>query len=294
MNPYPIRSITKESYPFLLQKISALPKQMYVRGTLPSNENKFLCVIGSRKFTSYGKNVCKKLISGLKGYPVVIVSGLAIGIDSIAHEEALDAGLKVIAFPGSGLSDTILYPAANRLLAHKILDAGSALISPFEMHQGGTDWTFPARNRLMAGTSHATLIIEAGAKSGTMITAEFAGDFGRELLVVPNSIFAESSVGSHALLRDGGTAVTTSEEVLEGLGFDITPESRQMLLDLSHASLTPPQQLILKHLRLEPLSSSDLIEKTSLSASVFNITITELELDGTISSRGGLYHLGSP
>ncbi len=290
---YPIRTLNKDQFPFLLENVSALPKQLYIRGTLPSNENKFLCVIGSRKFTSYGKEVCKKLISGLKGYPIVIVSGLAIGIDSIAHEEALNAGLRVIAFPGSGIAESVLYPAANRKLAQRILDMGNAILSPFDLDQGGTIWTFPNRNRLMAGCSHATLIIEAGEKSGTMITASFTADFGRELLVVPNSIFEESSTGSNALLREGGIAVTTAEEVLEALGFDITPHSHQVRLDLLLESLTHEERLIIECLRLESLTSTGLIEKTSLSTSVFNVTISALELRGLISHRGSKYCLGN-
>ncbi|MES2216214.1 MAG: DNA-processing protein DprA [Patescibacteria group bacterium] len=288
-----IQTLTKEQYPYLLRQISALPKKMDLRGTLPSDDNKFLCVIGARKCTSYGKEVCAKLIRGLKGYPIVIVSGLAIGIDSIAHEEALAAGLKVIAFPGSGLADHVLYPSSSRQLAHKIIESGNALLSPFDLEQGGADWTFPARNRLMAGTSHATLIIEASTDSGTLITSGFAADFGRELLVVPNSVFIETSYGSNNLLREGGTAVTNSEEVLEGLGFETTLKNQQLLLNLSELSLSPEEQLIIECLRVEPLSSSDIIEKTLLPPSLFNIKVSELELRGFIVESGGQYRLGS-
>jgi DNA processing protein len=289
---FPITTITKEKYPYLLKKVSALPKYMYVRGTLPPDNHKFLCVIGARNFTSYGKEVCTHLIAGLKGYPIVIVSGLAIGIDSIAHEAAIEHGLKAIAFPGSGLSDHTIYPSSRRALANKILNSGGSLVSPFDVSQTGTEWTFPARNRLMAGISHATLIIEAKKKSGTLITAEFAGDFGRDLLVVPNSILTETSEGSNELLREGAIAVTSPEHILEALGIETQTQTQQLFNILENTLFSPEEKLIIECLRHQPYTSTDLIEKTHLSVSAFNVVVTELELKELISERGGFYHLG--
>jgi DNA protecting protein DprA len=213
-----ISIIRKEQYPYLLQRITALPAQMDMIGTLPPETHRYLCVVGSRKYSDYGKEACEHVIAGLAGYPVVIVSGLAIGIDSIAHESALKAGLKTVAFPGSGLSKTVLYPYSRLHLARRIVEAGGALLSPFKRGQEGAFWTFPTRNKLMAGMCHATLIIEATAQSGTLLTAADTAEFGRDLLVVPGSIFSPSSIGSNALLRDGGTAVNCAEDVLEALG----------------------------------------------------------------------------
>jgi len=167
-----IQTITSDQYPYLLKQISQLPKYLDVIGTIPSDENRFLCVIGARKHTSYGKEVCERLIAGLAGYPIVIVSGLALGIDSVAHAAALKAGLKTIAFPGSGLNEQVIYPEEHKPLAKQIVAAGGALVSPFARDQIGVYWSFPTRNRLMAGISHAVLIIEASMLSN-MIANNF-------------------------------------------------------------------------------------------------------------------------
>ncbi len=216
-----IQKIHKSEYPYLLQQISSLPECLYVAGTIPPDDMKFLCVIGSRKYSNYGEEVCRSIIHGLKGYPVVIVSGLALGIDSIAHEVALEADLKTIAFPGSGLLPEVIYPQCHLGLANRIVESGGALISPFEMDNAGGLWTFPFRNRLMAGISHATLLVEGRRGSGTLITANNANEFCRDVFVIPGSIFSDLSYGAHTLLRQGATAVSSSEDVLESLGFEV-------------------------------------------------------------------------
>ena len=178
-----IKQLPQEDYPYLLSHITQLPDFMEYIGTLPSEANKFLCVVGSRHHSQYGRDACEKLIKGLEGQPIVIVSGLANGIDSIAHESALRSGLITIAFPGTGLSENILGQARNYNLGRRIVDAGGAILSPFKRDQNGTDWTYPVRNRIMAGISHATLIIEADIDSGTLITASAAAKFNPNPLI---------------------------------------------------------------------------------------------------------------
>ena len=177
-----------------LLHIPQAPKRLLIRGTFPDiSKYKFLTVVGSRNYTSYGEDACRTLIAGLKGYPVVIVSGLANGIDRISHEAALDTGLITVSFPGSGLDDTVLYPKAQYQLAMQILHSGGALVSEFENDFKSTLWSFIQRNRLMAGLSHATLVIEAKHKSGSRVTAKLATDYNRDVLAVPGSIFSENS-----------------------------------------------------------------------------------------------------
>ncbi len=288
-----INKITKDQYPFLLRQISALPKTMDLAGTLPSDNNKFLCVIGSRQNSNYGEDACKKIIRGLEDYPIVIVSGLAIGIDSISHNTALEAGLKIIAFPGSGLSHEALYPSTRRYLAEKIYDSGNALLSSFAFNQPGAKWTFPARNRFMAGISHATLIIEAARGSGTLITADYAAEFARDILTVPGSIFADLSYGPHMLIRRGATPVTCSEDVLEALGFKVNRKDgmTEALPNFAEMSLSGDQMKIVDNLKRESLSSSKLIEITNFSSSKFNTIMSELELRGIIQEKEGQYFL---
>jgi DNA processing protein len=291
-----IRKIFKKEYPEQLLQLSRLPDEMDIVGSMPSYDNKFLCVVGSREHTSYGAEVCASLIKGLQGYPIVIVSGLAIGMDSLAHESALEAGLKTLAFPGSGLSLSILYPATRRRLAARIVESGGAVVSPFELEQAGTFWTFPNRNRLMAGISHATLILEAENESGTLITAKAALEFGRELLVVPGSIFSEYSFGSHKLLKDGAASpARNSADILQALGFieDADEDTEKIAVgrNIEELELSQEQKNIYRALLKGGLSSSDLIDAIHIPISSLNIALSELELKGLIKERGNLYEV---
>lgn len=287
------REIGVDEYPPLLRQISQLPKTLNMAGIMPPQESKYLCIVGSRKNSNYGKEACVKLVQGLKGYPIVIVSGLANGIDSIAHQAALDAGLKTISFPGSGLSLATLYPAERRQLALDIIQNGGALISPFTNSQEGTKWTFPNRNRLMAGCSHATLIIEAAKKSGTLITADFATKMDRDVLAVPGSIFSELSYGPHMLIRRGATPVTSSADILQALGFQVIRKDgmNEALPNFSEMQLNEDQRNIVGLLKTQPLNFTELIEKTGLTTPRLNTIISELELLSVITQTGENYKI---
>src|SRR3989338_6709822 len=160
-----IRDLPKKDFPPLLLEINDPPKSLRIIGELPKTE-KYLCVVGSRKYSEYGKNVCERLIEGLRGYSITIVSGLALGMDAIAHKSALRSGLPTIGVPGSGLGEKSLYPRTNYMLAQEIVESGGALISEFEDDWLPRLYSFPQRNRIMAAMCHATLIIEAELKSG--------------------------------------------------------------------------------------------------------------------------------
>ncbi|MBX2866739.1 DNA-processing protein DprA [Candidatus Kaiserbacteria bacterium] len=214
---FPIRTI--ECPPYLCE-IPDPPEQLYVRGKLPPSDTTYLAVVGSRKYTEYGRRVVETLIQDLRGHNICIVSGLALGIDALAHEAALQNNLHTIAVPGSGLDDSVLYPKTNRRLAERILESGGALLSEFEPTFKATRWSFPRRNRIMAGLSHAVLIIEAEEKSGTLITARMAADYNRDVLVVPGDIFSKNSHGTHQFLKLGATPVTCADDILDALSFD--------------------------------------------------------------------------
>lgn len=317
--------ITPDQYPELLKQIHPQPKYLDVAGDIPSDDHKFLCVIGSRNPSPYGIEACRKIILGLQDQPVVIVSGMAIGIDSIAHEAALDAGLKTIAFPGSGLSLESLYPSSRRGLALRIIEAGGALMSSFKPEQGGDVWTFPVRNRWMAGMSHAILIVEGKEGSGTLGTATYATELNRNVLIVPGSIFSDLSYGPLSLLKDGATPVTTAEEVLSELTFAgerlakiaRSPErlaaslalkkkaeearlAKAAALAKKKAAMIPPvdvNQIIMsieeknvyESLKGKSLSATELIEKTGLTISTLNIAISGLEMNGLVGQKSGRY-----
>lgn len=278
-----IKILVGDQIPFPLTQISQPPQKLYIKGTLPKNGLKTLCIVGARKHSTYGEECCKSLILGLKGYPICIVSGLAVGIDSVAHRAALEAGLQTIAFPGSGLDPNVLYPARNARLADEILYSGGALISEFEMQQIGAHWTFPQRNRLMAGISDAVLVIEAELKSGTLITSRLATEYNRDVGAVPGPIKSKLSEGPHMLIRLGATPVTCSEDILEMLGFN-RPEKDavqpSLLLDLNEN-----ERKVVELLQIEPMNSEMLILKSGLSAKEVNEVISSLEIQGVIKEN---------
>ncbi|MBL7045176.1 MAG: DNA-protecting protein DprA [Parcubacteria group bacterium] len=277
-----IKQLTPEEYPELLKEINDPPKKLYIKGELPPQEMKYLCVVGSRKYSSYGKDVCKTLIEGLRGYPIVIVSGLAIGMDSIAHESALENGLTTIAVPGSGLSESVLHPKTNKELARKIVSSGGTMLSEFEKDFKATHYSFPQRNRVMAGMSHATLIIEAEEKSGTLITSKFATEYNRDVLTVPASIFSSNSFGPHMLLRLGATPIRNSHDILEALGFK--PEEKQQSLNLE--DLSDKEKKVIEVLST-PMERDELIEKLDLPIQEINVTLSAMEIKGIIKESMG-------
>lgn len=279
-----LQTLVPADFPALLQQIPDRPKQLHVRGELPHDDYKWLAVVGSRACTDYGRRAVRYLIEGLRGYPVVIVSGLAYGIDAESHKAALDAGLTTVAVPGSGLDWEVLYPRANVALAREILDKGGALASEFKMDQKAADYTFPARNRIMAGMSHATLMIEAKEKSGTLITAKLTVEYNRELLVVPGSIFAEESKGVHQFLRLGATAVTSPSDILMALG--IVPREGESLAsvrtDLSEDEIRVCEILV------SPLSRDALLAILEMPIMEANILLSTMEIKGLIVEELGV------
>ncbi len=279
-----IRRLPKDKFPKALLEIPQPPEDLWVVGELPPEKSIYLCVVGSRKFTSYGRDACEKIIAGLKGYPIVIVSGLALGIDAIAHKKALSVGLKTMVFPGSGLSPQAMYPKTNAQLAKEILEQGGCLISEFEPSFKATLWSFGRRNRLMAGISKATLIIEAGEKSGTMITARLTTEYNRDLLAVPGSIFSPSSVGTNKLIRLGATPITSSEDVLEALGFE-RPDKKEKQAKL-FADLSDEESMVVELLR-EPLERDELIKKMKMPIASANALLSVMEIKEIIKEELG-------
>jgi DNA processing protein len=278
-----IRELKPKDFPALLAEINDPPKKLYIRGGLPSEGLRYLTVVGSRKYSSYGKEVCEKLISGLRGFPIVIVSGLALGMDAIAHKSALVANLPTIAVPGSGLSDEVLHPRTNFKLAHEILASGGALISEFEPDFRPTLWSFPKRNRIMAGLSHSTLLIEAGEKSGTLITARLAMEYNRDVMAIPGPIFSKSHAGSNHLIKDGAHLITSSTDILEILGMSV--DSSQLTVD--RKDLSKEEKRIVEILEVEPLSKDDLLGKLDMPITKANILLSAMELKGLIKESLG-------
>lgn len=294
MDNFPIEKLRPEYWPSGLHQISNKPSTLYYRGTLPDLNHKFLCIIGPRKYTDYGSQVCQELIKSLKGMPITIISGLAYGIDSIAHRCALDYGIKTIAFPGSGLDKSVIYPRAHLNLALEILETGGTLISEFSNKTEAAPWTFPKRNRLMAGISDAVLIIEAGEKSGTMITSRLALDYNRNVLAVPGSIFNLNSIGTNNLIKEGAVPITNSQDILWALGFNeekinlFTELEQKKSFASATKNLSDIEKQILEILT-EPLNTEQLIKKIDLPINIIIQTLTELEIKNLIKENDGYF-----
>jgi len=287
------KKLTPTEFPGLLKEINDPPKELWLEGKLPAcagrpneNENKFLAVVGSRKFSRYGKEACEELIAGLAGYPIVIVSGLALGIDAIAHQSALKNKLLTIAIPGSGLSRKVLHPFSNHRLADEIIEAGGALLSELEPECPAGLHTFPSRNRIMAGMSHATLIIEAGEKSGTLITARLAMEYNRDVLVVPGSIFSSSSRGANNLIHQGAMPINNSEDLLHALGFNTEQDAKDRQGRLFE-NLSEIEQKIVDLLATDSYPRDELIELAELSITDANIILSTMEIKGLIKEAMG-------
>ncbi len=276
--------LKNEEFPKPLLEIPQPPKVLYMRGKMPPEDYVYLAIVGSRKFTSYGRDICEKLIRGLKGRPIVIVSGLAMGIDTIVHRTALDTGLITMSMPGSGLDNSALHPKCNIRLAQEIVDAGGCLLSEFPPDFKATLYSFPQRNRLMAGISKATLIIEAEDRSGTLITARMATDYNRDVLAVPGSAFSSNSKGTNNLIRQGATPITSSEELLDALGFKIekpVQSDKEKYVDCSK------EEMKIIGLLREPRERDELIRESGMDTATANALLSIMEIKELIKEELG-------
>lgn len=289
---FPLSIIPRESFKehLLLARLLELhdiPDKIYVAGTLPDvvldefgrATPRILSVVGSRKHSTYGRIAAEKLLASLQGQPVVIVSGLAFGIDAIAHESALKHSLTTIALPGSGLDARVLYPNIHLSLAERIVESGGALISEFAPDMQAAQWTFPARNRLMAALSDAILVVEAAEKSGTLITARQGLELGRDIGAVPGEILSETSRGANALIHEGAHLIGNEENLYSllhltkketGAIYDYTDEEKSILTILN-----------------EPMEKDLLLIKSNMSPEQFMTVLSSLEMKGCIQDTFG-------
>ncbi len=281
-----------ENFPSLLREINDPPEKLFIHGNISpllDKQIKILCIVGSRKYSNYGKAITERLIKEISEYKICIVSGLALGIDSIAHRAAIEAGLYTIAFPGSGLDPKAIYPPSHRRLAEEIVGSGGALLSEFENDQIAQDWTFPQRNRLMAGISHGTLLVEARSKSGSMITARRAMEYNRDVAIVPGEIYDPLREGPHSLMRDGAVPITSSDDLLEFLGFARREGQSRLLLKGNNVyeSLGENEKKIISLLQIESRNRDSLARELSIDTRKINMAISSLELEGYIKEEGG-------
>lgn len=285
-----IRELERTEWPKQLLEIPQPPERLWVRGALPAPGTKLLTVVGSRAMTRYGQEACEKLILGLAGYPVSIVSGLALGVDTCAHKAALAAGLHTLVVPGSGLGDDVLYPRSNRAFAKEILKAGGGFLSEYAPDEVSRAHFFPQRNRLMVGLSDAVLVIEAGLKSGTLITARLASEYNRDLLCIPHRIGDPHAFGGHLFIRLGAALVADPLHILEAL--HISP--REMGATTAPTDLEDAELEIWRMLE-EPRTRDDILRSTSSRQATLGVgeiltALVALELRGLIKEEFGAWH----
>jgi DNA processing protein len=286
---YKIQKLDRKDWPPLLEEINQLPKRLFYAGKVPDWKRKLLCIVGARKNTNYGKEAVETLMEGLRGYPITIVSGLALGIDSIAHRAALKNNLPTISVPGSGLSLKVLHPQSHTRLAQEIVEKGGTLMNEFDPEFKAIYYSFPQRNRVMAGMSNAILIIEAEKKSGTLITARLATEYNRDVLALPGSIFNTTSYGPHMLIRLGAVPIRDSDDILEALHLekigDDAKSDEEKYFDCSE------KEMMIIKLLVEPLERDEILRRAN---SEYQIPIGEtqtilslLELKGLIKESLG-------
>jgi DNA processing protein len=279
-----LTTIEDDLYPTALKNIYDPPPLLFYRG-LMKKEEKLLAVVGSRKCTPYGEKIVKQLIPPLIKYKIGISSGLALGIDALAHSAALQDKGRTVAVLGSGIDYQSIYPIQNRRLAEDIISSGGCLISEFPPGTEPLKQNFPRRNRIIAGLSVAVFIAEAAEKSGSLITARYGLEEGREVLAAPGSIFSWQSQGPNKLIKEGARPILSTNDLLEALGLSGNEEETKAAPDWS--GMTENERIILLNLSSEASNIDDIGVNTQLDIRIINSTLTILEIKGLVKNSGG-------
>jgi DNA processing protein len=266
-------------YPPLLAELHDPPGRLHVRGgeiellTQPA-----VAVVGARSCSPYGREVARSLARELAAAGLVVISGLARGIDGEAHRGALDAGGPTLAVLGCGIDRD--YPRAHANLARRIAESG-AIVSAYPPGVEPAPWRFPARNRIIAGLALATVVVEARERSGALITADFALELGRDVFAVPGEITSTLSSGTNGLIRQGAAPLLSSADVFEALGVEFAPPQRPLV--------SPPAGAVLDLVVETPRSADELVRVAGLPSSEISAALVELELAGLVSMSDGVY-----
>lgn len=279
------------AYPALLAEIPDAPAVLYYRGAFGWEAQKpMVAIVGSRKYTAYGEQAASRLAEDLARLDIVVVSGLAFGIDALAHRAALESG-ETIAVLGGGIDDRSIAPQTHIPLSKEILRNG-ALVSEYPPGTMPSVWTFPQRNRIIAGMALGTLVIEAAEKSGSLITARLALDYNREVFAVPGSIFSPASSGTNRLIKEGAKIVRNVSDIAEELGFlrSKTAEGNEEGNSIP-ADLSEEERVLLSLLSHEPLHVDKIFKAATLETAVANSALTMLEIKGIAKNVGGMNYI---
>lgn len=279
--------IQEKNYPKLLKEIFDPPPLLYYKGKMISDEY-CIGIVGSRKFTSYGQLVTENIVNELAGDNLTIVSGLALGIDTIAHQKTIQHSNRTIAVLGTGIDDKSIYPRSNINLAKNIINTGGLILSEFPIGAPPLRHHFPLRNRIISGLSLGILVVEAEKKSGALITAFSALEQNREVFAIPGNIYSPSSIGSNNLIKNGAKMVLNANDILDDLNLKniktfitnkkIIPESKE-------------EEIILKFITHEPIHIDDIARETKINSAILSSILIMMEMKGMIKNVGGMEYI---
>ncbi len=283
-----IITINDALYPKLLREIHTAPALLYYRGEIKKDECT-IAIVGSRKFSIYGRQVCSQLARELSQSGITIASGMALGIDGIAHRECLKLKNRTVAILGSGIDTNSIYPSNNRQIAEEIILGGGAIISEYPIGTPPLKQHFPARNRIISGLSLGILVIEAAESSGALITAKFALEQNREVFAVPGSIYSKTSEGANNLIKLGAKLAAKAEDILEELNLESateTKKTREIIPDNNE------EALILENLSPDqPLHIDQLAKTTKMNVTALSSLLTLMEIKGKVKNIGGMRYV---
>jgi len=277
-----VLTLLDEAYPALLREIDQAPPVIYVKGVLTPADDFAVAMVGTRRVTAYGQQVARDTSTYLAGHGLTIVSGMARGVDALAHQHALQAGGRTIAVLGCGVD--VVYPPEHRMLAEAIAENG-AIISDYPMGTQPEGINFPPRNRIISGLSLATIVVEAGERSGALITADFAVEQGRDVFAVPGNVFSPASRGTNRLIQKGAYAMVSPQDVLDVLDL-------AQVEDFKDARQTLPadttEAKILQVMDYEPIHVDEICHEVNLPVEKVSAALTMMELKGMVQHVGGM------
>ncbi len=278
-------TIQNKLYPKLLKEIYAPPFILYYKGSFSYQNFPAIAVVGSRKCTHYGCYVAEKLITSLAENNIAIVSGFALGIDTVAHLSCLKAKGKTVAVLGTGID--VVYPTSNKYLLEQIIDSEGIVFSEFPLGTPPLKYNFPQRNRIIAGLSLATLVIEAYKKSGALITARFSLEQGREVLAVPGNIYSPASEGTNQLIKQGAIPATSAKDILDALDLK---EAKHYIDSKMFTEITREEKVIIDNLT-HPMHINEIVKKTKFNIHTVNSILAIMETKGIVKNLGGMKYV---
>ena len=279
-----IKTFRPEKYEYtkILSNISDCPSELFYKGTLPNKRIKTVAIVGSRKPTAYGRNIANKIANRLAEVGIVVISGLALGIDSVAHRGALERDGLTIAVLANGLD--MVYPAMHRSLAERIISSGGAIISEYPINTKPLPWQFLARNRIISGLADVIVVVEAAKRSGTLSTASHGINQGKEVFAVPGNITSPYSEGCNHLIKMGAIPLIDIDEFIKYLVPEVDVKSKQAYLPIGSNDI---ENFIINKLRGGEIDGDEIFSGLNISISEFNQALTMLEIKGIIKSQGG-------